>query len=72
MVRMMGIIQLLISAVLASMAVAMIFNMISIVMDAEPGSLGAAFFSQIIVLLFVALWSRVLFVKGTERLKMKD
>ncbi len=72
MVRMMGIIQLLISAVLASMVVAMIFNMISIAMDAEPGTLGAAFYSQFIVLLFVALWSRILFVKGTERLKMKD
>ncbi len=72
MVRMMGIIQLLISAVLVSMAVAMIFNMISIARDAESGSLGTGFFAQIIVLLFVALWARVLFVKGTERLKMKD
>ncbi len=69
---MMGIIQLLISAVLVSMAVAMIFNMISIAMDAESGALGTGFFAQIIVLLFVALWARVLFVKGTERLKMKD
>ena len=72
MVRMMGIIQLLISAVLASMVVAMIFNMISIAMEAESGTLGAGFYSQFIVLLFVALWSRILFVKGTERLKLKD
>ena len=72
MVRMMGIFQLLISAVLVSMAVAMIFNMISGAMEAEPGALGAGFFSQFIVLLFVALWARVLFMKGTERLKMKD
>lgn len=72
MVRMMGIIQLLISAVLVSMVVAMIVNMLSIAMDAEPGSLGAGFYSQFIVLLFVALWARILFVKGNERLKMKD
>lgn len=72
MVRMMGIIQLLISAVLVSMGVAMIFNMISIAMEAESGTLGAGFYSQFIVLLFVALWSRILFVKGSERLKMKD
>lgn len=72
MVRMMGIFQLLVSAVLVSMAVAMIFNMISVVMEAEPGALGAGFFSQFIVLVFVALWSRILFVKGAERLKMKD
>lgn len=71
MVRMFGIIQLLISAVLVSMGVAMIFNMISIVMAAEPGAIGTGFMAQSIVLIFVALWARVLFVKGRERLKMK-
>jgi len=72
MVRMFGIIQLLISAVLVSMGVAMIFNMISIAMSAEPGAIGTGFMAQSIVLIFVALWARVLFVKGRERLKMND
>lgn len=69
--RMIGIFQLLLSGVLGTMALATIVNMVLIAMRPETISVMNAFMGQVVVVIFLAVWSRVFFVKGQERVRSK-
>jgi hypothetical protein len=67
--RMIGILQLLLSGVLGTMALATLFNMALIAMRPETVSVASAAMGQLVVVIFLAVWSRVFFVKGQERVR---
>jgi hypothetical protein len=67
--RMIGILQLLLSGVLGTMALSTLVNMILIAMRPETISVMNAAMGQLVVVIFLAVWSRVFFVKGQERVR---
>ncbi len=67
--RMIGILQLLLSGVLGTMALATLVNMVLIAMRPETISVMNAAMGQLVVVIFLAVWSRVFFVKGQERVR---
>ncbi len=67
--RMIGILQLLLSGVLGTMALATLFNIVLIAMRPETTSVASAAMGQLVVVIFLAVWSRVFFVKGQERVR---
>ncbi len=69
--RMIGILQLLLSGVLGTMALATLVNMILIAMRPETISVMHAALGQLVVVIFLAVWSRVFFVKGQERVRSR-
>jgi len=69
MYRMIGVLYLLLSGVLAIMALATLVNMVLIAMRPETISVVNAAMGQIVVVIFLAVWARVFFVKGQERVR---
>ncbi len=69
--RMIGILQLLLSGVLGTMALATLFNIVLIAMRPETTSVASAAMGQLVVVIFLAVWSRVFFVKGQERVRSR-
>ncbi len=69
--RMIGILQLLLSGVLGTMALATLVNMILIAMRPETIPVVNAALGQLVVVIFLAVWSRVFFVKGQERVRSR-
>lgn len=69
MYRLVGIFQLLLSGVLGVSALATIINMALIAMRPETISVVNAVMGQTVMIIFLALWSRVFFVKGRERVR---
>ncbi len=67
--RMIGILQLLLSGVLGTMALATLYNIVLIAMRPETTSVASAAMGQLVVVIFLAVWSRVFFVKGQERVR---
>ena len=70
--RVVGIFQLFLSGVLGVTALATIFNLIMIAMRPETISVANAALGQGVVIIFLAVWSRVFFVKGRERVKAAE
>lgn len=70
--RLTGILQLLLSGVLGTMALATGFNMALIAMRPETISVVNAFLGQGVIIIFLAVWSRIFFVKGRERVRQHD
>jgi len=66
--RVVGILQLLLSGVLGVTAAAALFNMIMISMRPETVSVANASMGLGVVIIFLAVWSRVFFVKGRDRI----
>jgi hypothetical protein len=69
--RMIGILQLLLSGVLGTMALATLYNIVLIAMRPETTSVASAAMGQLVVVIFLAVWSRVFFVKGQERVRSR-
>ncbi len=69
--RMIGILQLLLSGVLGTMALATLYNIGLIAMRPETTSVASAAMGQLVVVIFLAVWSRVFFVKGQERVRSR-
>jgi hypothetical protein len=67
--RLFGILQLLMAGLLGTMALSMVFGLVSIATGPDGVRGNAAFLGQVVVLVFLLLWSRVLFVKGRERVR---
>lgn len=67
--RFVGILQLFLSGLLGCIALATLINMILIAMRPETISVMNAFLGQGVIIIFLAVWSRVFFVKGMERLR---
>jgi len=67
--RMIGVLQLLLSGVLGTMALATLVNMVLIAMRPETISVMNAAMGQLVVVIFLAVWSRIFFVKGQERVR---
>ena len=70
--RVVGILQLLLSGVLGVSALATVFNMIMISMRPETVSVANAVMGQLVLVIFLGLWSRVFFVKGRERVQAAE
>jgi len=67
--RMIGVLQLLLSGVLGTMALSTLANIVLIPMQAETDSGMTAAMGQLVVAIFLAIWARVFFVKGQERVR---
>ena len=67
--RLVGILQLFMSGLLGCMALATLINMVLIAMRPETISVVNAFLGQGVIIIFLAVWSRVFFVKGMERVR---
>ncbi|MGB4248222.1 MAG: hypothetical protein WBJ75_10930 [Pseudohongiellaceae bacterium] len=70
--RLVGILQLFMSGLLGCMALATLINMVLIAMRPETISVVNAFLGQGVIIIFMAVWSRVFFVKGMERVRQQD
>jgi len=60
------------SGLLGCMALATLINMVLIAMRPETISVVNAFLGQGVIIIFMAVWSRVFFVKGMERVRQQD
>jgi len=67
--RMIGIFQLLLSGVLGTMALSTLGNIVLTAMQAESDAVMTAAMGQLVVAIFLAVWARVFFVKGQERVR---
>lgn len=67
--RMIGIFQLLLSGVLGTMALSTLGNIVLFALQAEANASGTAAMGQLVVAIFLAIWARVFFVKGQERVR---
>ncbi len=67
--RLVGILQLFVSGLLGCMALATVINMVLIAMRPETISVVNAFLGQGVIIIFLAVWSRIFFVKGMERVR---
>lgn len=70
--RLVGILQLFMSGLLGCMALATLINMVLIAMRPETISVVNAFLGQGVIIIFLAVWSRVFFVKGIERVRQQE
>ncbi|MDP1930822.1 MAG: hypothetical protein Q8L60_05140 [Gammaproteobacteria bacterium] len=69
--RLVGFLQLFMSGLLGCMALATLINMALIAMRPETISVVNAFLGQGVIIIFLAVWSRVFFVKGMERVRQR-
>lgn len=69
MYRLVGILQLFMSGLLGCMALATLINMALIATRPETISVVNAFLGQGVIIIFLAVWSRVFFVKGMARVR---
>lgn len=67
--RMIGVFQLLLSGVLGTMALSTLGNIVLFALQAEADASRAAAMGQLVVAIFLAIWARVFFVKGQERVR---
>lgn len=67
--RVVGIFQILLSGVLGVSALATVINMVFIFMRPDTVSVVNAMMGQSVMIIFLVLWSRIFFVKGSERVR---